>query len=134
MNPRCCGSVAAVLIGLFGAFVAAADDRTPARDDARKPVDFAAQVRPILARACLKCHGPEKPKGGLRLDSRAAAMAGGDSGEPAVEPGSPEASGLIQRITSDDPGARMPIRGDRLPPDEIALLSRWIADGAPWPD
>jgi hypothetical protein len=96
-------------------------------------VDFAAQVRPILARACLKCHGPEKPKGGLRLDLRAGALAGGESGEPAIEPGNPRASELMKRILSEDPGARMPIRGDRLPAYEIALLGRWIAEGAAWP-
>jgi hypothetical protein len=126
--------VAAVLIGLSWAFSAAADDGAPGRADARKPVDFAARIRPILARACWKCHGPEKPKGGLRLDSRAAAMAGGDSGEPAIRPGDPRAGELMKRVTSDDPGARMPLRGDRLPPDEIALLERWIVAGAPWAD
>ncbi len=113
---------------------AVAGDGASPRKDQTRPVDFTAEIRPILARACLKCHGPEKPKGGLRLDSRAGAVAGGDSGEPAIKPGHPEASDLMKRVASDDPGVRMPMRGDALGRGEIDLLRRWIAEGAPWPD
>src|SRR5205823_4221426 len=73
-----------------------------ASDDRSRPVDFAAQVRPIFAHACLKCHGPEKQRGGLRLDSRGSVLAGGDSGEPAVVPGDVGSGTLVERVASDD--------------------------------
>ena len=126
-----------VALATFGVFcagsAAAGGDGASSRKDQPRPVDFAAEIRPILVRACLKCHGPEKPKGGLRLDSLVVAMAGGDSGEPAIKPGHPEASDLMKRIASVDPGVRMPMRGDALERGEIDLLRRWIAEGASWP-
>ena len=97
-------------------------------------VDFARQVQPILLRACLRCHGPERQKGGLRLDRRESALKGGDSGEPAVAPGDLEAGTLVERVSSDDETVRMPPKGDRLTPGEVATLKRWIAAGAPWPE
>src|SRR4051794_13669578 len=72
----------------------AADEEAPAPEQARF---FEAQVRPILAEHCVKCHGPEKQKAYLRLDSRAAALAGGDSG-PAVVPGNLEESLLVAAV------------------------------------
>jgi hypothetical protein len=103
-------------------------------DDPPRPVDFAGQVRPILARSCLKCHGPEKQRGGFRLDARASALAGGDSGEPAVVPGDTAASPLLVRIGSADADRRMPPRGERLSAGEIELLTRWVTEGARWPE
>lgn len=105
-----------------------------ASDAPSRPVDFAAQVRPIFARACLKCHGPEKQRGGLRLDSRGSVLAGGDSGEPAVRPGEAGSGALLERVASDDESLRMPPKGERLPEGEIALLRAWIAEGATWPE
>ena len=61
-----------------------------------------------------KCHGPEKQRGGLRLDSRASVLKGGDSGEPAIVPCDPDASALLERIASDDSTVRMPPKGERL--------------------
>ncbi|MGP0067767.1 MAG: PSD1 and planctomycete cytochrome C domain-containing protein [Isosphaeraceae bacterium] len=119
---------------LLAAGFAIAGDGPRSSSDRSKPVDFDAEVRPILARACLKCHGPEKARGGLRLDSHASAMAGGDSGEPAVKPGDTRASTLLERIGSEDPRVRMPSRANALASDEIALFSRWVAEGAPWPE
>src|SRR5688572_18226990 len=58
---------------------------------------FEERVRPILATKCLQCHGEEKQKGGLRLDSPDAILAGGDSG-PAIEPGKPNKSLLVEAI------------------------------------
>src|SRR4051795_13196184 len=87
--------------------------------DAARPVDFAAQVKPILQRSCLGCHGPEKRRGGLRLDRKDLALAGGDSGEPAIVPGNAPSGGLLDRIASDKEGYRMPPRGERLSADEI---------------
>lgn len=94
---------------------------------------FHERVWPIFERTCLKCHGVEKQKGGLRLDSREAALKGGDSGA-AVVPGNVEKSLLLTLIQHSQPD------GDRMPPkeklhlDEIAIVQRWIAAGAPWPE
>jgi cytochrome c553 len=91
---------------------------------------FEKSVRPVLSANCLTCHGPDKHKGGLRLDSRQAMLTGGDSG-PAIVPGHPEASLLIKAIHyGDEP--RMPPKG-KLPAEAIAALTRWIHQGAPWP-
>lgn len=93
---------------------------------------FHTRIRPLLERACIKCHGAEKQKGALRLDSLEAALAGGDTG-PALVPGKPGESLLIQLIRHTDPDR------DRMPPKEtldkaeIAELERWVAAGAPWP-
>src|SRR5689334_18962173 len=64
---------------------------------------FEKSVRPVLATHCLECHGARKQKGGLRLDSRAAVLAGGDSG-PAIVPGKPEKSLLITAVHYDGDG------------------------------
>src|SRR3954453_13884818 len=67
------------------------------------PPDYDRDIKPILEQYCFKCHGPEKQKGGLRLDRKPSALKGGDSGEPAVVPGSSLRSHLIQLVTSTDP-------------------------------
>ena len=108
--------------------------RDGATGDNARPVDFATQVRPLFARTCLKCHGPEKQRGGLRLDSRASVLKGGDSGEPAIVPGDPDASALLERVASDDSTVRMPPKGERLAAGESGLLKRWVAEGAAWPE
>ncbi|HEY2411863.1 MAG TPA: PSD1 and planctomycete cytochrome C domain-containing protein [Pirellulaceae bacterium] len=94
---------------------------------------FEKQVRPILAARCLECHSgkAEKAKGGLRLDSRAAAMKGGDTG-PAVVPGKSKESLLVDAINYGEL-YQMPPKG-RLPTDEIATLTKWVAMEAPWPE
>src|SRR5579859_1129080 len=96
-------------------------------------VDFAKEIRPLFAARCYSCHGPEKPKNGLRLDSKAAAMSGGDSGK-AILPGKSPASLLIQRVSSADKRERMPPTGDPLTTAQIAMLKSWIDQGAVWPD
>jgi mono/diheme cytochrome c family protein len=95
-------------------------------------VDFAREIEPILKGACLTCHGSEKQRGGLRLDSRAAVLAGGEGG-PALVPGDAEHSELLRRVRlpREDDDA-MPAKGTRLHEREVALLARWIEQGAPW--
>jgi cytochrome c553 len=102
----------------------------PAAPDARQADFFEKAVRPILADQCVRCHGPDKQKGKLRLDSRAALMAGGASG-PAVVPGKPADSLLIKAIHYHD-SPRMPPKG-KLDAEQIAVLTAWIEAGAPWP-
>ena len=97
-------------------------------------VDFYRDVKPILEANCYSCHQGGKVKGGLRLDQRAAALRGGKSDGPAVVPGKPSESSLLQRITSTDAEEVMPAKGDRLATKDMATLRRWIEEGAPWPE
>jgi mono/diheme cytochrome c family protein len=96
-------------------------------------VDFDRDVKPIFAKHCAACHGAGKQKGGLRLDRRADALTGGDSGA-AIAPGKPADSPLLKRVTSADPAERMPPKGDPLSPAQVATLRAWIEQGAKWPD
>jgi len=90
---------------------------------------FETHVRPLLAAKCFKCHGQEKQSGELRLDGRAAMLAGGESGESIV-PGKPTESLLIEAINYES--FEMPPDG-KLSDDEIAVLTKWVSIGAPWP-
>ena len=90
---------------------------------------FEKSVRPLLAARCFECHGPQKQKGNLRLDSRAAVLKGGDTA-PAVTPGKPEESLLVDAIRYGDT-YQMPPKS-QLPPEEIAALIEWVRIGAPW--
>src|SRR5262249_31974721 len=89
---------------------------------------FEGKVRPLLLTRCVGCHGPEKRKGGLRLDSRAGWATGGDSG-PAVVPGKPDESLLIQAVRYLDRDLQMPPK-KALTPQEVDVLTRWVKDGA----
>lgn len=93
---------------------------------------FHSTVLPILRDECFRCHG-EKEKGGLRLNSRAAALKAGESEKPAVVPGDVAASELIRRLRTKDEGERMPPKGEGLKPTQIAALEDWIKHGALWP-
>jgi mono/diheme cytochrome c family protein len=97
-------------------------------------VDFARDIQPIFNQNCVKCHGPEKQKGGLRFDPGETAMKAGESGEMPIVPGDTARSALLRRVVSHDPDEEMPPKGDRLPPEKVALLERWISEGAssPW--
>ena len=101
---------------------------------AAAPVDFVHEVRPIFEKHCTECHGEKKQKSGLRLDVRAAAFKGGDGEGPSIVAGKAKESPLIHFVTNADPEQRMPPKGDGLSPAEIATLTRWINDGAAWPD
>ncbi len=92
---------------------------------------FENSVRPLLEAECIKCHGPRKQKGGLRLDTPAAVMAGGEGG-PVIRQGDPDASRLIQAVRYLDQDLQMPPRS-RLLDDEISALVRWVQDGAAMP-
>ena len=95
-------------------------------------VDFARDVQPILLRSCSGCHGSGQQSGQLRLDSKESVFHGGAS-KGVVKPGDPENSPLYQRIAGMGSQPRMPMDGE-LPAEEIALLKRWIEQGASWPD
>jgi len=89
---------------------------------------FESKVRPILLQHCIKCHGPEKQRGGLRLDSKAGWQTGGESG-PAIQPGKPDVSPLIKAVRGADGAAQMPPNA-KLSAAEIAALVQWVKDGA----
>ncbi|MFO0912737.1 MAG: PSD1 and planctomycete cytochrome C domain-containing protein [Pirellulales bacterium] len=101
-------------------------------------LNFAFDIRPILADRCFRCHGPddESVQAGLRLDDRSRATATLDSGERAIVPNDEAASELLQRIATDDADRRMPPpeMGPPLTPAQQELLRRWIQQGAPYSD
>ena len=97
-------------------------------------VDFARDIQPLLAEHCVKCHGPEKQKGGLRLDVKAAALKGGDSGERGIFPGHASQSRLFLMVSSKKDDERMPPKGEPLGAKQVELLKRWIEAGAEWPE
>ncbi len=91
---------------------------------------FEKSIRPILVDRCVRCHGPEKQKAGLRLDSREAMLKGSETG-PVIVPGQPEKSLLVEAIHQKGE-LKMP-PDEKLPAEAIANLTAWIKNGAPWP-
>ena len=100
---------------------------------ASESVDFVRDIQPILKATCYSCHGSEKQKGGLRLDSKTLALQGGSNGK-AIEPGQAAKSYILKRIRGEGEDPRMPPKGDPLKPEEIAKIVAWINEGANWPD
>ncbi|MBU6401998.1 MAG: hypothetical protein KGS61_16905, partial [Verrucomicrobia bacterium] len=101
---------------------------------AETKVDFAKDVLPIFQQSCLKCHGPDKQKGKLRLDVKDAALKGSKDG-PVIVPGQAAKSELYRRITlpaGDDD--IMPQKADPLAKAQTDLIRDWINQGANWPD
>lgn len=102
----------------------------PAKADTLEGIQFFEnKVRPILVENCHKCHGDKKQGGTLRLDAKSAMLAGGESG-PAIVPGKPEESLLIEAVNYKS--LEMP-PDRRLKPEQIATLTEWVKMGAPWP-
>lgn len=99
-----------------------------------KKVEFSADVKPILNKKCIICHGGVRAKAGFSLLFREDALANTESGRPAIIPGNPEGSEMIRRITLNDPEERMPYKHERLSKSEISILKRWIKQGAEWGD
>ena len=89
---------------------------------------FENKVRPILVKRCNECHAEGESEGSLSLASRAAMLEGGDSG-PAIVPGDPEKSLLVQAIHYDDVYEMPP--DSKMPDDEIRILEEWVRDSAP---
>lgn len=96
-------------------------------------IDYHKQIKPLLEAKCYSCHQGGKAKGGLRMDQLPAMLRGGKSDGPAIVPGDPDASSLIYRIGPDAGEDIMPPKEEPFSAAEIALLTRWIEEGAPWP-
>ena len=97
-----------------------------------KEVDFSTEIKPILNKHCISCHGGVKKSGGFSLLFEEEAFAPTESGHPAIVPGSSSSSELIKRLTHSDPELRMPYQRTQLSEEEIELLKEWIDQGAKW--
>ncbi len=118
----------ALLASVFALRAHAAD--SPAGTDF-----FENKIRPLLIEHCLKCHdgsAPDKPKGGLALNTRDGWTKGGENG-PAIMPGQPDRSLLIRSIRYTDKDLQMPPKGKKLSSQQIALFEEWVRLGAPDP-
>ncbi|RUL87057.1 PSD1 and planctomycete cytochrome C domain-containing protein [Tautonia sociabilis] len=122
----------ALLLGLLA--LAGAPGLASGQASDRDGLDFfETHIRPLLVEHCYSCHSADAPRlrGGLALDSREGLLQGGDLG-PAIEPGDPENSLLLQAVRYSDELLRMPPSG-KLPDRQIELLERWVVMGAPDP-
>jgi len=125
------GVASAVVVTCLGGALASA--RGQAVPGPAPAVDFAREVQPILAASCVRCHGPRKTEGDLRLDTREGLHKGGDSGAVVLS-GDGKGSLLYQLLVATDPDKRMPRRRRPLAPAQIETVRRWIDQGAPWPE
>jgi hypothetical protein len=100
----------------------------------RGRIDFSRDIRPIFNQNCVACHGGVRQKNGVSFIFREEALGKGKSGRQTIVPGDPDSSELISRVTSKDPEVRMPYHAAPLPPEQVGLLRRWIAEGAHWSD
>jgi mono/diheme cytochrome c family protein len=100
---------------------------------ANRPIDFDRDVRPLFVKHCYACHGPEKQKGGLRLDRKADALKGGDDGV-AIVAGKSAESALVKLTAGLEVDRVMPPKGERLTAEQVGILRAWIDQGAKWPD
>lgn len=96
------------------------------------PVDYVRDIKPIFSKHCAECHGADKQRAGLRLDTAASALRGGNSG-PALTPGKSGESLLVKAITGTADVKSMPPKEPRLSAEQVALLKKWIDQGAKAP-
>src|SRR3954470_12303639 len=116
----------AVSIGVLGVFGFTARGA--------ETVDFTRNIKPILEVQCVNCHGGEKPKGKLSLETRANAIKGGEKGT-ALVPGKPDGSPMFtSTVLPPDHDDAMPPKGERLAKSQTDLLKSWIEQGANWPE
>ena len=97
------------------------------------PVDFAAHVKPVLEAKCVMCHNRKALPGHGSLENRQEAVRSGELGAY-IQPGHPEYSLLVSNVkTAHQKASVMPAVGERLTPDEFAILTKWVKEGAKWP-
>lgn len=100
---------------------------SPARGE---PVSFSRQIAPLLLDNCLACHGPKRAESAYRVDTLERTLHAGESEDAPVTAGKPKESELLRRIVSTDPDERMPKDGEPFTPEQVALVQRWIEEGA----
>ena len=126
-------SIAAAILG------SAADlDLSKLPPPTHKKVDFVKDIKPLLEKTCLKCHGPERPKSKYRMDTRKRMIKGGGSKKAAIKVGKSAGSPLVHFIADLVKEMEMPPLDKRkkygsLNKDQIGLLRAWIDQGAKWP-
>ena len=101
---------------------------------APQKVDFSSQIKPIINKQCIVCHGGVKRNSNFSLLFRQDALDTAESGKLAIMPGDPDHSEMIRRLTLQDPEERMPFKEEPLKRQEIDLLRKWISEGANWGD
>jgi WD40 repeat protein len=101
-----------------------------AQDQAATPVSFSKDIAPIFLKNCQACHGQNDAKGGFQLFNYASLMKPGDSSSASITPSKPEDSEVLRLISAPDKEERMPKDGDPLPADKVALVKKWIEEGA----
>lgn len=117
----------------------AADQKAPGGGDKPAPadkagkVDFVRQIKPLLEANCVKCHGV-RPTKAYSMLTKQKAFTPGESEEPPIEPGKADLSLIVILMKSTDPDFRMPQKKPAMKAEEIALIERWINEGAHWPD
>jgi mono/diheme cytochrome c family protein len=123
--------LAAMLAGALPLLAADVDLSKLPPASTKTDVTFAKDIKPMFEKSCFKCHGPEKQKGKLRVDSVAAIKKGGEDGE-VITIGKSEKSSLVQSVAQLDPDSAMPPegKGDPLTKEEIGLIRAWIDQGA----
>src|SRR5688500_11161806 len=97
-------------------------------------IDFSTQVKPILNKRCISCHGGVKQNGGFSVLFPEEALDTTESGKYAIVPGDPRHSEMIRRINESDPEQRMPYKEEPLTKEEINILTQWVEQGAEWGD
>src|SRR5437588_2889552 len=121
------------LLFLFQAKGGAPIDLSELPPPANVTVNFQRDIKPIFESTCFRCHGPERPKSGFRLDHRDSALKGGENGKDII-PGNSAESPLIHYVTRIVPDMEMPPpgKGEPLTAAQIGLLRAWIDQGAAW--
>src|SRR5580704_16372097 len=111
-----------------------AQDAPPPASDTPLPqtIDFNRDIRSILSDKCYTCHGPSRQSAGLRFDREEVAKQSLKSGHFAIVPGDADKSEMVHRISSTEATVRMPMGAPALSPREIALVRRWVEQGAKW--
>jgi hypothetical protein len=134
MNYRLHQWTLVVGLALRPALNAADTALSPAPSAPIGSISFQRDIQSLFESRCYECHGAQKQKSGVRLDRKSGVFGLADSGKPPVIPGKSSESVLIQRVASQDSEEVMPPKGDKLTPQQIDLLKRWIDQGAVWPD
>ena len=116
-----------VSAALFGAFILLSGSFF-----SKEKVDYNTEVKPLLNKHCIVCHGGVKQNGGFSLLFRDSALKAAKSGKIPIVPGDASKSEFIKRINNTDPEERMPFKKEPLTAAEIATLTRWVNEGALW--